>query len=720
MKKISRFASALLFFTALLAAHGRCAAAATADSYMTYIKGLMDEYAGNTEEAYDSYLKVAAMDSGAASVRRQAVRLGVQLGRVDKAHELAAQLVKDEPDSSENWTLLGALLWAKNDRGGARNAYEKAIALDPGNANALYQAAALLKPADPQLSEKYFKKYMEALPDAAPQALYEMAILNFKNGNRLEAEKLLGKSLEQDPGYVRSLLALAQMYEVKGDTAAALGTYQKLEQYDSKDPALLAHIGELYMTLDNSGEARAYFDKAVSADKTNATASFWLAVLCEKNGEFARAAAVLRDSADYAKDPSLWLRVSYYLTRSGKYSDAVKELQIASVKWPDNAELGYFLALGLDDIGETKNAFEVLKKITVRKPDYREARLQYAMLAEKLGDMPAAEANFKALLEKTPDDAMILNYLGYSLADRGLKLGEAEGYIKKALSLSPQNGAYADSLGWVYFKQGKTAQALEQLKAAVALINADEAVWLHLGEAFLAAGDAKSAWLSFKLSQFIKPGQKGVDSRIDAAEARLPPPGAGALYPQFLAMTAPHLTKYNALCKLAAEGGSRAAEFGAILSYSTAALSLDITGPMFTPVMGFKLSADENGKKQFQARGDAAGAAELSQIAQDMLALLYDYYSGAVYSGSPVKISGSCLQSGDTEICLDKSMTVPRTLVRKNGAKVSLKLDAGGGPESGGLPGNLEFRSGRLTVRISVTRAQTQSEPGKYSVPGLR
>ena len=87
----------------------------------------------------------------------------------------------------------------------------------------------------------------------------------------------------------------------------------------------------------------------------------------------------------------------------------------------------------------------------------------------------------------------VLNYLGYMLADRGVKLPEALKLIRKAVELEPQNGAYLDSLGWVYFKSGQYAQAEENLRKANERMNTDPTVHDHLGEVYEKTGNLKMA-----------------------------------------------------------------------------------------------------------------------------------------------------------------------------------------------------------------------------------
>ncbi len=104
-----------------------------------------------------------------------------------------------------------------------------------------------------------------------------------------------------------------------------------------------------------------------------------------------------------------------------------------------------------------------------------------------------AEEAFHKVLADDPKDAMTLNYLGYMLADRGTRLDEALGYIRRAVALDPQNGAYLDSLGWVYYKMGNYELAEENLRRASERMGDDPTIHDHLGELYMKTGRVKLA-----------------------------------------------------------------------------------------------------------------------------------------------------------------------------------------------------------------------------------
>lgn len=120
----------------------------------------------------------------------------------------------------------------------------------------------------------------------------------------------------------------------------------------------------------------------------------------------------------------------------------------------------------------------------------------------------------KLILELDPDHADSLNFIGYSYAERGIHLREAEEMIKKALTLKPGNAYIIDSLGWVYFKQNKIDQAIKYLKEATSLMPDDAAITEHLGDVYVQTGRFREALNIYKRSLQLNPDKETLQKKI--------------------------------------------------------------------------------------------------------------------------------------------------------------------------------------------------------------
>jgi Flp pilus assembly protein TadD len=130
---------------------------------------------------------------------------------------------------------------------------------------------------------------------------------------------------------------------------------------------------------------------------------------------------------------------------------------------------------------------------------------------ERLKDWPDAEADFKKALELSPDESLVLNYLGYSWVDQGVHLQEAMDYIRKAVQLKPDDGYYVDSLGWAYYRLGNLPAAVEHLERAVELRPDDPIINDHLGDAYWQVGRKLEAKYQWQQALTLKPETEQAD-----------------------------------------------------------------------------------------------------------------------------------------------------------------------------------------------------------------
>ena len=129
-------------------------------------------------------------------------------------------------------------------------------------------------------------------------------------------------------------------------------------------------------------------------------------------------------------------------------------------------------------------------------------------MKERAGDWPGAEADLRAALMRSPDEPIVLNYLGYSMLDRGIGGDESAALIAQAAKLRPGNGGIIDSLGWSQFHQGRFAEAVETLEKAAALEPIDPAVADHLGDAYWQAGRRIEARFRWRAALGLDPDAK--------------------------------------------------------------------------------------------------------------------------------------------------------------------------------------------------------------------
>ena len=199
-------------------------------------------------------------------------------------------------------------------------------------------------------------------------------------------------------------------------------------------------------------------------------------------------------------------RYAQVLAKQGQLEQARAWLQASEVTDSQQSiQLLLSEAQLLRDANQPQVAFELLSKELDRLPNNPDLLYDHAMLAEKIERLDVLESSLRKLIGIRPDHAHAYNALGYSLADRNLRLSEARELIEKALNLAPEDAFIIDSMGWVLFRQGHIAEAVQYLRRAFAA-RPDAEIAAHLAEVLWVSGERAEAERIFKDGLDKNPG----------------------------------------------------------------------------------------------------------------------------------------------------------------------------------------------------------------------
>jgi tetratricopeptide (TPR) repeat protein len=201
------------------------------------------------------------------------------------------------------------------------------------------------------------------------------------------------------------------------------------------------------------------------------------------------AGELLRDHPEY---PVALMARAQMLSASGRLAEGTDLLKRGLNRSQDPETYYRAISQLYMDHRRYGDAEEAIKEGLVLRPDSELLKFRLASVYERQENLSAAEAEFMRILESNPDHAGVLNYLGYMWADRGIRLHEALDYIRKATEMDPYNGAYLDSLGWVYFKLHRLDEAEINLKRAAQLTE-DPTIYDHLGDLYIELGQFETA-----------------------------------------------------------------------------------------------------------------------------------------------------------------------------------------------------------------------------------
>jgi tetratricopeptide (TPR) repeat protein len=434
--------------------------------------------------------------------------------------EHAAKILESVPESERTPKMefaLGAVFEQMKRPKDAIAAYKRAADLDSEDVHTMGALAqALLN--DNQLDEalKVYRQMAAADPEDASNLVHISEILR-RQGKYDEALAQVKKAVKKDPdsleaGYNEGLLLdvlgryeeSAQVYEHMVDlTSHANGAYTADEK--NNRAIFLERLGAVYHEENKVDDAIAAFQKMVDLGGDNALRGYENQVDVYRDAKMYDKAIEVSRKATQAdpKNRELKLMLAGELVDRGKEDEGIA---MAKGMLNNSAEdQKVWIALGqiYTRLHRWKDAEEALNKatpLTTKKEDTIYLLFLKGGLDERQKHFEPAEQFFRQALQLDPNNAMVLNYLGYMLADKGMRLPEALKLIRKAVELEPMNGAYLDSLGWAYYKLGQYELAEENLRQAVERDQTDPTVHDHLGDLYEKTGRIRLAAAQWELS----------------------------------------------------------------------------------------------------------------------------------------------------------------------------------------------------------------------------
>lgn len=359
----------------------------------------------------------------------------------------------------------------------------------------------------------------------------EIAVLTLAQVTEDEARvtKILQDFLAAHPDAREVRAAYARLLVNKNQFDAARKEFLVLDKAQPGNPATLYALGVLSMQMNDAAGAEGYFtrfvevmDKTPDEERDPTKALLILSQLAEERGDIKAATDWLDrlDSEDPKVQLSVALRRAQLLAKGGDVPGARK--QLATLQPLDKAAQAQVVQVEaqiLRDAGKPQEAFKVMQDGVKRFPDNMDVLYDYALVAEKLGKVDVMEKSLRQVIAKVPDNQHAYNALGYSLAERNVRLKEAHELIQKALGMAPNDPFIMDSMGWVQYRMGNLSEAAAHLRKAYSLRN-DPEIAVHLGEVLWKLGqqdDARKLWREAKAKDPQNDALKSTLTRLRAS-----------------------------------------------------------------------------------------------------------------------------------------------------------------------------------------------------------
>jgi tetratricopeptide (TPR) repeat protein len=386
----------------------------------------------------------------------------------------------------------------------AEQAYRKAMALDPlelshqrglaqtllgeekySEALAAYQKLADLMPDDPDVYLRIAQIYRE---------LHELD----------KAEENLVKARQYSPGSLEVMYNEAMLYQAQGRYEDAIrvlsdaitgikGQATVLPSRRRSLAILYQQLGQLYRDTQNYQAAvYTYEELAHLGEEEERRSRLLLMDTYRAAKDLPKALQTGKEAlTKYPADPAIRESEALLLGENGQTDEAVKMLQAQLTSSEVDRDTYLNIAQVYERGRRYKEAEEAARAAEVLPGQPRDNEMVWFLLGaiyERQKFFDRAEVEFKKVLAVNPRNAPVLNYYGYMLGDLGQRLDEAQALVERALKEEPYNGAYLDSLGWVYFKQNKLAEAEATLRKALQRESHDATIHSHLGDIYAKTG----------------------------------------------------------------------------------------------------------------------------------------------------------------------------------------------------------------------------------------
>jgi tetratricopeptide (TPR) repeat protein len=498
-------------------------------------------------KAEEQYKIAQGIEPESEEVVLNLARVYVESGDIERAAKLIQAVPESDRTARMEFTLGAALEQLKRPKD-AIAAYKRAADLEPGDVptmNALGQA--MLNDSQFDAALKQVKDVAAADPEDAG-ALVHIAEIQRRQGKYDDALATIRKARKKDPDNLEAGYNEGLLLDVLGHYDDATSVYEKMVDqtshangaYTSEEKnnrgIFLERLGSIYHEQNKVEQAIATYQKMIDMGGDTATRGYQGQVDTYRDAKMFDKAVEISQKAVAAnpKDRDLKLMLAGELVDEGRTSEGL-DLAKTMLDNSDN-DRGVWLALGnmYTRLHRWKEADEALTKastLTTKKEDKIYLLFLRGALADRQKHPELAEPFFRQALDLDPSNAMTLNYLGYMLADKGIRLPEALKLIRKAVDLEPMNGAYLDSLGWAYFKLGEFELAEENLRQAVERDQTDPTVHDHLGDLYEKTGRIRLAAAQWELSltQYskspsadIEPGDVAkVQHKLETARVKL-------------------------------------------------------------------------------------------------------------------------------------------------------------------------------------------------------
>jgi tetratricopeptide (TPR) repeat protein len=442
-----------------------------------------------SKKEYDKALEVInqalSIDDQNVSSLVLKARTLVALDQLELALPILEQVISADPEDEQTYMLLGNLYTQLENYADARQVYTELVAHFPNSVPGNYYLGKInvvLK--DYSAARKAFERVLELAPELEEPRAELIEIYN-TIGQPRKSERIYHELIDLNPEDLTIRLNLALHYYQHDNASAAEQLIEAVPIAEGDDPGLVSTIAQSYLETERYAEAlviiKALLEREPQHDGLNYLAGLTYDGLQKPEAVVRHFKRVQPGSRFFA---NAVMHVGFILKNSDLPA-AIVYLNDALQEAPENTDLRLFLTTILEDDKQYDAAMEIVEAGLAKAPKDAAFLFRLGVLQDKSGQKQKSIDTMELVIELDPKHVNALNYLGYTYAEMGQNLELAELLINRALVIKPDDGYITDSLGWVYYQQGRYQKALEVLLTAIELVPDDPTILEHLGDAYV-------------------------------------------------------------------------------------------------------------------------------------------------------------------------------------------------------------------------------------------
>ena len=496
-----------------------------------FIEGAALDAKGSFAEAILEYQEALQSDQN-ASIYYAISRDYVLLNKFEPAIEKATEAVRLEPKNITYRENLGTIYFSAARPDLAIVQYEEIVKIDSNDTAAWITLAHLYQPSRPQKTLEIYEKLLERNGEQF-DILFQCAQLYTALGRFNDAAVKYQHMLELDPNNKPLKKQLAEIYAKGGKFDQAQSILETMVESDSSDAEVVATLADVYLDQKHYQKAVDLYEKLLQRGIQNIEIRLRIGVgffgLTEHDSTLIpKTQGLFEDlhteapgdwrpcwylgalAANQHKDSlagfyfeqvtkleehhaDAWWFFGSSLFEQGKYTKLLEVMDQAQKAVPDDFRFFLLEGLALTRMQKQEEAVEPLQKAHTLNPKDLNTLSTLALTLDGLQRYQESDSLYEEGLRLDPKSALLLNNYGYSLAERGLQLKRALEMSNQAITAEPDNSAYLDTYGWIFFRLEEYANAAIYIEKSIATGKASAVVYEHLGDAYLKMGRKEQA-----------------------------------------------------------------------------------------------------------------------------------------------------------------------------------------------------------------------------------